>query len=184
MLDPQSAILTALYHRQRDEAIRLADGAALTIWEAAALGRDGRVAELLDADASLLNRMSPDGYHPLGLAAFFGAAPTVRLLLERGADVSVTATNPMRVQALHAAVASRNIEIVRMLLDAGADPNATQQLGYTPLMGAASGGSAEMVDLLLSRGADPSAVSEDGKTAASIAREHGQGALADRVASA
>ena len=182
MVDPQSAVLTALYHRKRDEAVRLAEGAALTIWEAAALGRDARVAELLDGDPSLLDAMSPDGYHPLGLAAFFGATSTVRLLLDRGADVATAATNPMRVQALHAAAASRSVAIVRMLLEAGADPNARQHVGYTPLMGAAGNGSDEMVDLLLKHGADPSLVSEDGKTAAGIAREHGHGAIAERLA--
>jgi ankyrin repeat protein len=183
MLDPQSAVLTALYHRKRDEAVRLAEGAALTIWEAAALGRDARVAELLDGDPSLLNAMSPDGYHPLGLAAFFGAASTVRLLLDRGANVSTAATNPMRVQALHAAAASRSVEIVTMLLEAGADPNARQHVGYTPLMGAAAGGSSEMVDLLLQHGADASAVSEDGKRAADVAHEHGHTTLAERLRS-
>ena len=181
MQDPQSAVLTALYHRKRDEALRLAEGANLTIWEAAALGRDSRVAELLDRDPSLLNAMSPDGYHPLGLAAFFGAGTTVRLLLDRGADVSATATNAMRVQALHAAVASRSLETVRLLLERGADPNVRQHVGYTPLMGAAAGGSDEMVDLLLQHGADAAAVSEDGKTAADIAREHGHTTLAERL---
>ena len=181
MQDPQSAVLTALYHRKRDDALRLAEGRSLTIWEAAALDRDARVAELLDRDPSQLNAMSPDGYHPLALAAFFGAGSTVKRLLERGADVSTTATHPMRVQALHAAVASRSLDIVRLLLERGADSNARQHMGYTPLMGAAGGGSSEMVDLLLQHGADSGAVSDDGKTAADVAREHGHTALADRL---
>ena len=40
--------------------------------------------------------------------------------------------------ALHAAVASNQPEIVRWLVEAGADVNARQQLDYTPLMGAAA----------------------------------------------
>lgn len=184
MLDPQSAVLTALYHQKRDEALRLAEGAALTIWEAAALGRDARVAELLDRDPSLLNAMSPDGYHPLSLASYFGAVSTARLLLDRGADVSTVATNPMNVQALHAAVAAPSQDIVALLLEHGADPNARQHVGYTPLMGAASGGLPAMVDLLLKAGADPALVNDDGKSAGDFAREKGHAAIVERLTAA
>ena len=183
MLDPKSDILNALYRQQRDEAIRLAeDRAALTIWEAAALGRDAELRRLVDADATLVNALAPDGNFPLGLAAFFGHPASVRLLLERGASVSAAAQNPMQVQALHAAVAGRNAEAVAAILDAGADPNARQQVGYTPLMGAASANREDIVDLLLARGADPSLLSDDGQTASGIATDHGHGALAERLA--
>jgi ankyrin repeat protein len=181
MQDPQSAVLTALYHNKRDEARRLSEGATLNIWEAAALGRDERLAELLDRDPSLANAWSPDGYPPVGLAAFFAGVSTVRLLLDRGAEVGLAARNSMKVQPLHAAVASRNAESVALLLERGADVNARQQVGYTPLMGAASGGRADIAELLLSRGADPSLRSDDGKTAADIAREHSHAELAARL---
>ena len=182
MQDPRSAILTALYHNRRDEARTLADGAALTIWEAAALGRDERVGQLLDEDPALANAWSPDGYPPAGLAAFFAGASTVRLLLDRGADVHASARNPMQVQPLHAAVGARNAEIVALLLARGADVNARQQVGYTPLMGAAAAGRQDLVDLLLEHGADRSLRSDDGKTAADIAREHGHADVAASLA--
>ncbi len=184
MQDPQSKVLAALYHNRRDEARQLAEGAALTIWEAAALGRDERVARLLDEEPSLAGAWSPDGYPPVGLAAFFAGAPTVRLLLDRGADMAAAARNPMKVQPLHAAVAARNAETVALLLERGADVNARQQAGYTPLMGAAAGGREDLVELLLSHGADPSLRGDDGKSAADIAREHGHEALARRLGAA
>lgn len=181
-LEPGSAILAALYHQKPDEADRLArDAAALTIWEAAALGRDDRVRQALEGDPALVDAYSPDGNTPLGLAAFFGKPATVRLLLERGADVSAVARNYMKVQPLHAAVAGRSAEAVALLLERGADPNARQQVGYTPLMGAAGAGREDLVDLLLRHGADPALASDDGKTAASIAREHTHEALAARL---
>ena len=182
MLDPQSAILAALYRQQPAEAHRLADTAhALTIWEAAALGRDAAAGQLLAADPSQANAVAPDGHVPLALAAFFGHPAMVRLLLAHRADVTAAARNDMKVQPLHAAVAARNLECVTAILDAGADPNARQQAGYTPLMGAASAGRDDLADLLLSRGADPALVSDEGKTAAVIAEEHGHGALAARL---
>jgi ankyrin repeat protein len=181
MQDPQSAVLTALYHNKRDEARRLADGTTLTIWEAAALGRDDRVSELLDQDAALANAWSPDGYPPVGLAAFFAGASTVRLLLDRGAEVGATARNTMQVQPLHAAVASRNADSVALLVERGADVNARQQAGYTPLMAAAGAGRQDLVDLLVEHGADPSLRSDEGTTAADIAREHGHADVAARL---
>jgi uncharacterized protein len=180
-MDPKSPILAALYQGNRAEAERLAGEATLTIFEAAALARDERVGALLDADPSLANSWAPDGHSPLGLAAYFGSGSTVRLLIERGADVGAAARNPMKVQPLHAAVASRNAEAVALLLERGADVNARQQVGFTPLMGAASGGREDFVDQLLAKGADRTLTSDDGKTAAVIAREHGHEALGNRL---
>lgn len=182
MLEPGSAILAAMYGGKRDEAAQLArEAAALTVWEAAALGADDQLRALLDRDALLANAFAPDGHTPAGLAAFFATPGTVRLLLERGADPAVAARNDMKVRPLHAAVASRNAGAVALLLERGADPNVRQQIGYTPLMGAASAGRDDMVDLLLERGADPALVSDEGKTAADIARDHGHTALAERL---
>jgi ankyrin repeat protein len=182
MLDPGSAILTALYHQKRDEAERLASAAPhLTVWEAAALGADDRLRAMLEADASLANAWAQDGHTPLGLAAFFAPVSTARLLLQHGANVGAAARNDMTVQPLHAAVASRNVKTTALLLEHGADASARQQMGYTPLMGAASAGRDDLVNLLLARGADPAAVSEDGKTAASLARENGHETLAVRL---
>lgn len=179
MLDPKSAILHALYTRQLDEANRLAaDATSLTIWEAAALGRDADVERCLANDPTALGAVAADGHLPLGLAAFFGHTSTVGLLLARGADVGAAAHNEMKVQPLHAAAGSRNVDVVRAVLAGRPDVNARQQLGYTPLMGAAASGNQEMVDLLLDAGADPALVSEDGKTAADVANEHGHPAVA------
>lgn len=179
MLNPGSAILTALYMRSPgDLQALLAAAPELSIFEAAALGRDDRIGELLDRDPSLIDAWAPDGNSPLGLAAFFAPAGTVALLLDRGADVTAPARNYMKVQPLHAAVAARNVDAVTLLLARGADPNARQQMGYTPLMGAASAGRRDLVDTLLEAGADCAATAEDGKTAADAARGHGHHDLA------
>ena len=181
-LNPESAILTALYMRKKADVQKLlAAQPALTIFEAAALGRDDRVRELIDRDPASIDAWSPDGNTPLGLASFFARTTTVRLLLDRGANVLAAARNYMKVQPLHAAVSSRNPEIVALLLERGADPNARQQVGYTPLMGAAASGKRTLVDPLLESGADPALKAEDGKTAADVARDHGHPDLATEL---
>ncbi len=55
--------------------------------------------------------------------------------------------------------------LVRLLLDRGADPNITDKRGNTPLMMAAMGCDEELLQMLIDGGADPHAKSKDGLTA-------------------
>jgi ankyrin repeat protein len=181
MTQAVSPILDALYHGRADEAERLlAETGAerLTIHEAAAMGAGARIAALLDDDASAANAWSPDGFQPLGLAAFFGRREAVELLLARGGEVNTHARHPFHVAALHAALAGPLPNIARLLVDAGADVNARQQAGITPLHETAQNGDLELTQLLLDHGADPSALDDQGKTPAATAREHGHETLA------
>ena len=61
----------------------------------------------------------------------------------------------MEVQPLHAATAARNAEVVTLLLEAGADPDARQHGGWTPLAAARHAGQDAIADILLAHGADP-----------------------------
>ncbi len=168
-----SPVLIAQYHHQRELVeMLLAAGPELDIFEAASVGRAARVAELLDADPSLLTAYSGDGFFPLALAAFFGHPGVVRLLLERGADVAQVARNPMRIQALHAAVTG-NAEAVKLLVDAGAPVNAKQDQGWTPLHEAVNRNDLEMTRYLLAHGADPRQQNDAGTSAIGLAAEKG-----------
>ena len=82
-----SPVLIAQY-RDKSEALALLLAAEpdLDIFDAAAVGRTRRVAEWLDQDPALRDARSSMGFGPLALAAFFGHAETVKLLLDRGAD--------------------------------------------------------------------------------------------------
>jgi ankyrin repeat protein len=170
-----SPILVALYHGESDIATAiLRRRPKLTVFEAAAAGDAARVREIVGKDRAQANATAPDGYSPLGLAAFFKRREVVRFLLESGADPR-PASQQGGFTPLHSAVATDagnvDIEIVRMLLDKGADPNAKSQSGSTPLHTVAFTGDRASLDLLLKHGADPAIKNNDRKTAADVARE-------------
>ena len=58
-----------------------------------------------------MDRRTRDGFTPLQLAAYFGAARAAALLLARGAEVGAVADNPMRIQALHAAKLTQDLVV-------------------------------------------------------------------------
>ena len=183
--DPNGAspLLIAIYHQQLDISKVLADAKGkIDIFEASALGRVDRLKQLLREDRSVASAYSADGFPVVGLAAFFGHLEAVRTLIAAGANIHAAATNSLKVQAIHAAVASKNIEIVRAVLEAGADPNAAQQQGFRPIHEAGSSGNRELAELLMKYGADPTLKNDTGKTAIDIAREKGHADLADWLA--
>ena len=147
-------LLQALYEGRKDDVEALREVAELDFFEAAALGDVDRLRELLDGGADP-NEFAPDGFTPLTLAAFFKHPGAARLLLDRGADVHQRARNEqIQVLPIHSAAADGgSVEIVRMLLDVGADPNAEQPGGFRPIDAARQDGNEELERLLLERGA-------------------------------
>lgn len=169
-----SPVLVAVYYQKVDLADALADAAgSLDIFEASALGRVDRVRQLLREHPSLVSAYAPDGFYPVGLAAFFGHLEVVNVLIAAGADIHAAARNPFKVQAIHAAVASKNLDIVRAVLGAGADPNAAQQQGFRPMHESGSSGNRALAELLMQHGGDPALKNDEGKTAADYARAKG-----------
>jgi ankyrin repeat protein len=174
-----SPVLLALYHGQPQAArLVIEHGAVLDLFEAAAAGEQPRVEALLEADPGAINAHAPDGFTPLGLAAFFGHQALVERLLANGADPNVGSSNNMRVMPLHSAAANRDPAVAHaiaaLLLDYGAEVNARQEGGYTPLHEAASSGKLELARLLLLFGADPSLAADDGSLPAALAARHGR----------
>ena len=159
-----SELLQALYRGDRARAEELLAGnPPLSVFEAAATGRTDRMRELLDDDPSLANTFGDDGFHPLGLACFFGHVDTAKLLLERGADVNALSRHEhIQTATIHAAAASNEegtdestrYELVKLVLDHGADPNLRQGGGFRAIDAARQNGDARVEQLLKQHGAE------------------------------
>ena len=167
---------------------------------AAREGAPDAVRALADAGADL-NATDPDGANALNLALINGHYDTAAALLEKGANPNVA--DSRGVTALYTAVDMHtlpwtlmrpspkesdkltSLDIVRMALDHGADPNARLQgpilprqhtngdaalgAGATPFMRAAKSGDMAAMRLLLEYGADAFAVQKNGTNALMMA---------------
>src|SRR5438132_9226913 len=158
-------LLEALYRGRQDRVDELlAAGPALTVHEAAALGNTERLRELLDDDPARADEFGDDGFHPLGLACFFGHVDAARLLLERGADVDALSRNEhIQTAAIHAAAAAEGkdesvrYELVKLALERGADPNLRQgggDEGFRAIDAARQNGDKRVAERLLAHGAE------------------------------
>jgi ankyrin repeat protein len=151
------AILEALYKGERERARELAvEAESLDVFEAAALGEAAQLEELLRGDPELARSWSPDGFTALHYAAFFGSPEAVRALVAVGADLEARSTNQEfapEATPLHSAVAAGRMDNAEALLESGADPNARQREGFTPLMEAEQRGDLDLGELLIRYGA-------------------------------
>jgi uncharacterized protein len=177
-----SALLLARYRALDDVVDAIRALRPLDLPEAAAVGDVLRVGELLAAGTPPDER-SPDGFTPVQLALFFDQSAAAAVLIRAGADVDAAARHPMGIAAVHAAAASPTGAGLALAVASGADVNATQSGGFTPLHEAAHRGDAVMADLLVAAGADPTRRTDDGRTPADVARADGHAELADRLES-
>ena len=137
----------------------------LALWNGPFWGTRGDI----ETARLLLNR---GAVHDLVIASALGDLEDVRRLLDLD-PVCLTATRPCGKRALSSAVEFGHPEIVRLLLERGADPNWPE--GTTAPRGialhvAARTGDREIVELLLAHGADPNGYIDSSGSATYVAR--------------
>ncbi len=147
--------------------------------------------DVLLASGADINLPDPDGVSPLLLAIMNANWDLAKRLIDAGADVDqwdIYGEAPLftaiglhdRVDGGRASIDPLNetggLDIVRMLLEGGADPNmqlffrpanvrgSTNTRGSTPLIRAATNGDLDIVHLLLEHGADPTLYMADRQT--------------------
>jgi ankyrin repeat protein len=141
-------------------------------------GSDGVTALILAAQNDqpdivkilLQNRAEPDtedhnGWTALSSAAYHGSMRCVQIL----ADASKTDLS----RGLLFATLADHKDVVKVLLDYGAEVDNRSSDGRTPLILAASKGNKELVNMLLQAGADPTLTDQSGATAESTAEAKG-----------
>ena len=107
-------------------------------------------------------------------AAKRGDLRTVKQFISKNAAVNHAVFG---VTPLHWAAKNGSMEMVKILLESGADPNARDNKGCSVLICAASSGNLRMVKHLLSLDADADRADDEGSTALSVAAEKGHQAV-------
>lgn len=127
-----------------DPNIKNDEGATSLMWAVDDLEKS----QLLLNQGADVNARSADGRSPLFIATSrFGAAPVVKLLLDRGANPSIVAhTYRGPATPLRNAADAGDESVVRLLLERGADPNA---IGPLPLISAMNVQHQACIDLLI-----------------------------------
>lgn len=100
-----------------------------------------------------------------------GGLEVTRHLLDEGADPNLPGDHEERDFPLHR---ESDVEIISLLLEAGADPNALNRRRLTPLMEIAKwgAGTVEQMKCLLENGADPNIRNAAGKTVLHLLAEN------------
>ena len=188
--DGSAPIVRALLAAGAD--IHAVDSTKMTVLHAATMGHDAETARIL-VDAGLdVNAADSAAFTPLINAAQRGNLDTVRLLIAKGADPNaVTALGDVATHAssrvkngalglghftaLLLAAPTAPTPVVTALIKAGADVNATDVRGMTPLMLAVATDHPKLdaIRELLAAGANANAKSLAGETALDWARKFG-----------
>lgn len=89
-----------------------------------------------------------NGFTALAAASYMGFVPAVQLLIANHADLNVMSTGDIKRSPLSWAVHEGHAEVVRLLLEAGANPLVADSGGYTPAMLAEALGHADCLSYL------------------------------------
>ena len=145
-----------------------------------------KTAELLISLGCDVNLSNCYGNTPLHEAAHLGYVELAALLLQHGADRKVA--NHKGSTPLHfmcycelptdpekaAVMSQKSIALVKMLVEAGAEVNALDSQGISPLLACCVSGRMDIITVLIALGADPKLTDNKGRTAYDIGTFYNQ----------
>ena len=111
---------------------------------------------LLSGGSIDIDQGTPEGFTPLMIASGFGHSGAVRILLNKGANVSIVGDNG--ATALHFSTQKGHLATSKMLVNKGANLEAATTDGVTPLHMVAEDGYSEVMRVLIEAGPIPTAV--------------------------
>ncbi len=109
------------------------------------------IAKVLVNAGADVNLKSDEGYTPLSNAVSNNKQITVKYLISNGANIGEK-NGKLGVSVLHKACMNGNLEIAKILVDAGADVNFKSDEGFTPLYVAVQKNHISIVEYLLTKG--------------------------------
>lgn len=136
-------------------------------------------------DGADFNEALPNGMNGLHIASIAGLMQVADMLIRRGIPVDSEMGNGLT--AMHLAVQSNNQSMVGLLLAKKGNPNHANQDGRTPLHWCAAvkdsrldpNNRFKMANVLVRGGGDINAKDKNGKTPADLAKEGGEGKVAE-----
>jgi len=136
-----------------------------TILHYAARGGSREAVELLIRHgADVKAEAEPHGYTAVDTAATYNHWAIVKLLIQHGASPSFGGWDD-DFDPLNGAISRKDVDDVRMIVDAGCSLDHKDEKGKTPLISAVSVGHFDIVTILLAAGVDVNAKAKNGMTA-------------------
>lgn len=177
--EAESALSKGVISRQR-----LNDHFTEDLIQAAATGDIDTVINIIKRGVNI-NAFGSDEVTALYIAAYWGHLPVVCILVEAGANIELgretdnetpliaASGNALLFSKQETKTSIRQLKVLQMLIQAGANVNARTNEGWNALEAAANSGSIEAVNLLVRAGADINAKDHRGGTALSRAKQRG-----------